>query len=118
MRDQSVANARGAATGNEWLTTGDVARVLQISRNGVRWLVRQRRLTCEWTHSGVRLFRSGMVLRLMQQRATARIQRRGERLATLRLHMLRADLEPRQLSLDFHARLQLVGSRGKGRRVA
>jgi hypothetical protein len=102
----------------QWLTTGDAARMLQLTREGVRWLVRQERLPCEWTHRGARLFRKGVIKRLVEARAEGRIKSRGERLAALRPRMLRVDLEPRQLSLDFSARLKLVGSRGKGRRVA
>jgi excisionase family DNA binding protein len=100
------------------LTTGEVARLLQVTPNGVRWLVRDGRLDCARTHSGVRLFHPETVMQLVQQRATARIRSRGEMLAALRLRMLKADIAPRQLTLDFHARLTLVGSRGKGRRVA
>jgi len=101
-----------------WLTTGDVAKMLQLSTEGVRELVRVGRLACEWTVSGVRIFRQGLVMRLVEQRATERIRSRSAMLRAVRPQMLRVGIEPRQLSLDFSARLQLVGSRGKGRKVA
>jgi len=118
MRSCILAETYRPRDDDEWLTTGDVAKVLQTTREGVRWLVREKRLTCERTRSGVRLFRRGTVRRLAIARADARLRRRAEQLAALRPRMLRVDIEPRQLSLDFSARLKLVGSRGKGRKVA
>jgi len=103
---------------DQWLTTADVARLLERTPDGVRWLARTGQLTYQQTHSGVRLFRRGTVRRFVQARAEARLQRRTERLAALRPQMLRVNCEPRQLVLDFSARLKLVGSRGKGRKVA
>lgn len=102
-----------------WLTTGDAAKMLHVTRQGVRWLVEDDQLHCEWTHAGQRIFRQGEVLRLVATRATARIARRDERLAAVRVRMLRVDVdEPRQLALDFRAHLRLVGARGKGRAIA
>jgi hypothetical protein len=95
------------------LTTGDVARVLGVSAEGVRHLVRMAELTCERTVSGLRVFRVAEVRRLVVARADRRLHavRAAPRMVT-------ASLEPRQLALDFSARLKLVGSRGKGRKVA
>jgi hypothetical protein len=92
--------------------------MLQVTRNGVRWLVREQQLACEWTHSGRRLFRRGVVRQLVDQRAEARILSRAAHLVAVRPRMVRAGLEPRQLALDFSARLKLVRSRGNGRKVA
>src|SRR5947209_14530060 len=117
MRTFSVAN-RSDRWAGQFLTTGEVARLLQVTPNGVRWLVRDARLACTRTHSGVRLFHPETVMQVMNERAKARIRSRAERLAALRPRMLRVDLEPRQLALDFRARLTLVGSRSTGRKVA
>lgn len=85
--------------GRHWLTTGDAARMLQVTRQGVRWMVADERLRCERTNTGQRLFQESDVLRLAAVRATARIQRRDARLMAIRVRMLRASLEPRQLAL-------------------
>src|SRR2546423_8676229 len=111
MRTSSVTSSCDTPLLGTLLTTGEVARLLQITRSGVRWLVDAGRLDCERTPSGVRYFRAGLVMRLVAQRATDRLRQRGEILAALRPRMLRVDLEPRQLSFDFRARparLQLV----------
>lgn len=102
------------------LTTADAARLLQVTRFGVHHLARTAQLAHERTLSGQRLFRYGLVMRLVERRAAARIQRRGAYLAAVRVHMLKvgASGEGRQLALDFSARLKLVGARGKGRKVA
>jgi Helix-turn-helix domain len=86
-----------------WLTTADVARRLGLTKNGVRWLVRTGQLACEWTRSGQRLWRYGEVQRCLTERADARARSRRERLAAVRVRMLKARLEPRQV------RLRLVG---------
>lgn len=64
MRNQSLAS--------DWLTTGGVARELELSPEGVRHLVRTKQLACERTPTGQRLFRQGEVMRLVQHRAQAR----------------------------------------------
>jgi hypothetical protein len=101
-----------------WLMTAAAAKLLQLTPHGVHYLVREGRLACEWTHDGRRLFRLKHVLDLVDQRARARIRSRADQLRVLRPRMLRVGLEPRQLALDFSVRLKLVGSRGKGRKVA
>jgi prophage antirepressor-like protein len=87
-----------------WLTTSDVARMLGVTADGVRWLTNHDGLTCERTHSGQRLFSEREVLRVVEQRAKARIRSRQELLATVRPQMVRAGLAPRQ------ARFRLVRS--------
>jgi hypothetical protein len=104
--------------GEKWLTTGTAARMLERTREGVRYLVRTGQLTCEWTESGTRLFRKGAVRKLCERRAEERSRSREALLQAVRPRMLRVGIEPQQLSLDFRARLKLVGSRGKGRKVA
>lgn len=83
----------------KWLTTADVARMLSVTRRGVRWLARERRIAFEQTRAGQRLFRVGEVERLVLARAQERGLTRRQLLAYLRPRMLRVGLEPRQLSL-------------------
>jgi len=113
MRAHILAERRA-----EFLTTGTVGKMLGRTREGVRYLVRTGRLTCEWTESGTRIFRKAAVHKLSDQLVDERSRSRQARLQAIRPQMLRVGLEPRQLSLDFRARLKLVGSRGKGRKVA
>ena len=86
--------------GPRWLTTGDVARMLEVTEHGVRWLAKSGRLAYERTTSGQRLFRQGDVLRVVEQRAMSRVV--GARPCTAPIG------EPRQLSLFGKARLRLV----------
>ncbi len=86
-----------------WLTTADVARMLERSPRGVRWLADQEHLSCERTLSQQRLFRSSDVLRLVEKRAKARL--RGVRVLRPKRIGLRDG--PQQLSL-FARHLQLV----------
>ena len=88
--------------GVQWLTTADVARMLEVTRQGVQWLARTGALPYEATTSGQRLFREHDMLRVVARRATARL--------VGRLPARPAPIgEPRQLSLFGKARLQLVG---------
>lgn len=107
-------------TREKLMTTRDAARLLQISRQGVRKLVLLQQLPYEQTMSGQLLFRYGQVMKAVTERAASRVQRRGALLAAVRVRMLKAsaDGEASQLALDFGARLKLVGARGKGRKVA
>jgi hypothetical protein len=93
--------ARILASESRWLTTSGAARMLQISTEGVRGLVRAEELVCEWTESGQRLFQRSEVCRCLLQRAKSRIRSRQELLAAVRPQMLRVG-EPRQ------ARFRLV----------
>lgn len=103
-----------------WVTTGGAARLLQVTRQAVLKLARGGQLPYEQTISGQFLFRYGQVMKAVEQRAASRVQRRGTLLAAVRMRMLKAAAagEARQLTLDFGARLKLVGARGKGRKVA
>jgi len=86
----------------QWLTTRDVARMLQVTGRWVRGLASLGRLTYEQTPNGMRIFRERDVLRLIETRARGRAQSRRELLAAVRPRMLRATIEPRQ------ARMRLV----------
>lgn len=99
--------------GRQWLTTADVARMLERSPWSVRWLARTGRLACETTQSGQRLFRLGDVLRLVDQRAKARLRS----VYVGRSKFLSISGEPRQMSL-FRARLRLVdGGHRRGQMI-
>jgi hypothetical protein len=83
-----------------WLTTADAARMLQVTRHGVRWLVRQGKLACERMTSGQMIFRHSEVVRLVDVRATARLSRVPAVDSPI--------TAPRQLSLFGTARLRLI----------
>jgi len=100
MRDQSLKKPSYAS---QWLTTGDVARMLERSAWSVRWMARTGRLSCETTRSGQHLFRTDEVLRLVKERATARL--RSVYIGRARLLGVRGG--PRQISL-FRPRLELI----------
>ena len=93
----------------QWLTTSDVARALDVTANGVRWLVRTRQLACEWTRNGRRLFSLRDVRRLAEKRLTARLVGKG----TVRPKMLWSGVGPRQGDL-LGAPLRLI-HRGESR---
>jgi len=76
--------------------------MLAVSTEGVIWLANNNRLPVyDRTTSGQRLFRLGDVLRLVEQRAKARL------MGTRPVVVGRSG-EPRQLSLFGKARLRLV----------
>jgi hypothetical protein len=83
------------------LTTADAGRLLQVTRFGVHHLARTGQLKHRRTLSGQWLFEYGVVMQMVAQRAKARLQRRGERLAAVRVRMLKAMAsgEARQLGL-------------------
>ena len=62
------------AAPSNWLTTADVARMLERSPWSVRWMARTGRLPCEVTRSGQHLFRPSEVYRLADQRVKARMR--------------------------------------------
>ena len=86
----------------QWLTTADVARMLTLSENGVRWLARAGRLASETTVAGQHLFHPREVARVAERRMRARLLRP----VTPRR---RRRAKPKQLPL-FGADLQLVSS--------
>src|SRR5438046_2598424 len=92
MRDRSVAEPR-------WLTTADAAKRLDLTPRGVRWLARQQRLVSERTASGQWLFPREEIRRVLLARAEDRAQSRSAALRAVRCRMVRAHLEPRQLSM-------------------
>ena len=93
----------------QWLTTGDVARALDVTMNGVRWLVRTRQLACEWTRNGRRLFALREVRRLAEARLTKRLVGKG----SVRPKMLWSGVGVRQGSL-FGAPLRLISKGESG----
>lgn len=109
QRDSIVA---GRCARSRWLTTQDAATQLALTTRGVRWLATRGELAYEMTRSGQFIFHHADVQRFLVQRADARNQPRAAQLQALRVVMLKADVEPRQLSL-FAARrprLRLVAS--------
>jgi len=81
-----------------WLTTEDVAKVLDITTRWVRWLARAGELPCEVTESGQRIFRRADIRRVLIQRTEDRTCSRPALLAAVRVRMLKVGYEPRQLA--------------------
>jgi hypothetical protein len=79
----------------EHFSTGDVARALDLTDEGVRHLVRDGQLPCTRTVKAWRIFAKQDVLRLAAQRTEARL--RGVR--RLRPKRVGVPGEPRQLSI-------------------
>jgi MerR HTH family regulatory protein len=75
--------------------TGDVARALHVTEEGVRHLVRDEQLPCRRTPKGYRLFEAAAVEALAQKRTRARL--RGVKVLRPKKFGVRG--EPRQLSL-------------------
>lgn len=59
---------------NEIWTIKRAAQQLDLSPNGVRWLVSQGRLACTQTADGLRLFDASAVRELAQKRAEEKAQ--------------------------------------------
>ena len=84
-----------------WLTTADVARALQVTRHGVRYLVQAGELRPVATPTtGQWLFMRAEVLAAVEARARRRLRAAGERWRALRLVVGRS-AEPRQLALPL-----------------
>lgn len=77
------------------LTTGDVARMLERTPRGTRWLADDLQIPCERTENGQRLYRKADVHQWLERRAEARLK--GVRV--LRPKRVGARGGPRQLSL-------------------
>lgn len=77
------------------VTTGDIARLVERTRRGARWIADQEQLPYERTESGIRLYRMGEVQRLLDRRAEARLRK----VTALRPRMAWVRGEPRQLPL-------------------
>jgi hypothetical protein len=105
MRDRILAEARPLS---RLLTTSDAAKVLGLSRGGVWHLVREGDLVCEPTRSGQAIFHSGDVQRCLLKRADARSRPRSEVLATIHLRMIKAGIDPVQLSFLKGPGLRIV----------
>lgn len=91
-----------------WLTTSDVAKLLGVTARWVRWLARHHELACDMTESGIRIFRRDDVRHLLIARTEARARSRPAQLQAVRVRMLKAGYEPRQM--NFLHRLTLVHS--------
>lgn len=107
MRTRILAEFPRVSGGSAWLTTADVARMLEVTTDGVRWLARRGHLASQRTHSGQWLFRPGDAHRFAERRLQARLQ------GLPRARPRRTDGEPRQLVLAFGPPLQIVGRRRK-----
>ena len=94
-----MTSAVASKARRQWLTTADAACVLERTVHGVRWLARTGQLPYESTGSGQRLFRLADVLRLVDQRARARL--------TVAPATAAIAGEPRQLALFGKARLRI-----------
>jgi hypothetical protein len=99
MRDFHSTAAR-----SDRYTTGDVARTLHVTDEGVRHLVRAEQLPCSRTPSGFRLFQETDVLTLAAKRNRARLRS----VTALRPKKQGAPGEPRQISLFGPHRLRKV----------
>lgn len=123
---EQLRTRKTPAPANVLLTTGDAARLLDLTLNGVRWLEREGLLECERTLSGRRLFRKGDVMAL----AIKRVEARHPLLAEVKPRMAKARLKAGQLSLPLplerqkakHAlhqgEVKVLNWRGKKNRVA
>lgn len=114
MRDHSVAAHAYSVIPNPhrmWLTTADAARLLAVSTRWVRWLARQGELPCELTESGQRIFKRSDVRRVLIQRTEDQARTRPMVLRAVRVRMLKAGFEPRQMS--FLPRLLKLVSRSE-----
>jgi len=87
----------------EQFTTGDVARALGVTDEGVRYLEREAYLHAARTVGGWRLFQKGDVLRLAERRTEARLRS----VKRLRPKKFGPRGGPRQLSL-FSPTLRIV----------
>jgi hypothetical protein len=95
-----------------WLSTGAVARRLKVGPRWVRWLATAGELACEHveTASGEdeRIYRRDAVNRLLIQRTDAEGRPRAELLRAVRVRMLKAGYEPRQLAFWHGLGLRIV----------
>lgn len=98
-----------------WLSTGAVARRLKVGPRWVRWLATAGELACEHveTASGEdeRIYRRDAVNRLLIQRTDAAGRSRSELLRAVRMRMIKAGYEPRQLSFWRDMRIVARGER-------
>jgi len=81
------------------LTTLDAAKQLRYSRSRIRQLALAGQLRFELTKGGQFIFHEHDVHRFLEQRAEARTQSRAARLRAVRVTMLKAGIQPRQLEM-------------------
>lgn len=91
-----------------WLTTADTAKLLAVTPRWVRWLARQGELPFEVAECGQRFFRRSDVRRVLIERTEARARSRPAVLAAVRVRMLKAGYEPRQMSFLYGLGLRIV----------
>lgn len=98
------------------LTTYDAARVLDLTPEGVRYLVRQGQLPARKTINGRRLFRKHDVLELLRARGEQRIRRRRRILVAARTaSQIRLPLPPPVPTLyAVRPRMVKAGLKAKG----
>jgi len=92
MRDQSL---KKPSYESQWLTTADVARALERTTRGARWIAEQYALTCQRTQGGQRLYKEADVRELADRRARARLHG----VKVLRPKRFNVRGEPQQMSL-------------------
>lgn len=78
--------------GRMWLTLTDAARLLGVTRHGMRWLALEKVLRSERTLGGQYLFRYADVDVLVVQRAKRQARQRHPALAQIRPRMATAQL--------------------------
>lgn len=94
------------------LATADVARVFGVSTGLIRRLARRGDLRFELLEGGQRVFRRDEVRRALVERMEARGRSRPVLLAMVRVRMLKAGFEPRQMDLLSRLRIVARGERG------
>jgi excisionase family DNA binding protein len=95
-----------------FLATADVARVFGVSTGFVRRLARRGDLAYERLEGGQRVFRRDVVRRALIDRMEARARSRTVLLQVVRVRMLKAGFEPRQMDLLSRLRIVSRGERG------
>jgi hypothetical protein len=103
FRENQPTWRRAALVDARSLTTGAAARVLHVTPQGVRYLIRTGQLPSEQTTTGQFLVRPDDVIQLAETRLHAA-------LGPVHLTRRAPRGEPRQLALFSQARLRLVGS--------
>ena len=85
-----------------WMLVGSVAKLLDLTTEGVRQLEREGVLFCRRTLEGVRLFSGNDVMRVAAEREQARARQRHPLLATVRIRMVTATPDgARQMRFRF-----------------
>jgi len=106
MRETNFSRERRAQS--RLLTTADVAKELGLSTRGVRWLASQGELPFEPTRSGQLIFHLADVRRCVLTRANGRSRPRADVLRAVHLRMVKAGIDPVQLSFLKGVGLRIV----------